>query len=307
MRFRRERWENVLAMFGRKRRIARWWAVLTLVAALVVVAGCGGAGQPATGGSGGTTSGSGTGSGTGTGTGETGGAKSLLDEIKERGYMTFATDGAYPPMEFPDPNNPNQLIGFDIDLGKAIAEKLGVEHKAVVVDWDGILAGLESGRYDVVMSSMNITEERQKSADFVQYFEMGQMIVVKKGNPKGIQSLDDLKGKVIAVQIGTTNEEIARGIEGATVKTFQTFPDALKEVYVGRADATILDEPVARYYANIEGDKYQFVGEPFETAPVGIAVAKGNDELVQAIQQALDELKADGTYDQIYAKWFGGQ
>ncbi|WP_242823241.1 basic amino acid ABC transporter substrate-binding protein [Thermaerobacter subterraneus] len=294
----------MLAIFGRRGRMARLWAALALVAALVIVAGCGGSGQPAAGDSG---SSSGTSSGTGTGAGSESGEKSLLDEIKERGYMTFATDGAYPPMEFPDPENPSELIGFDIDLGKAIAEKLGVEHRAVVVDWDGILAGLESGRYDVVMSSMNITEERQKSADFVQYFEMGQMIVVAKGNPKGIHSLDDLKGKVIAVQIGTTNEEIARGIEGATVKTFQTFPDALKEVHVGRADATILDEPVARYYANIEGDKYEFVGEPFERAPVGIAVAKGNEDLVQAIQKALDELKQDGTYDQIYAKWFGGQ
>ncbi|EKP95527.1 amino acid ABC transporter substrate-binding protein, PAAT family [Thermaerobacter subterraneus DSM 13965] len=293
-----------MAIFGRRGRMARLWAALALVAALVIVAGCGGSGQPAAGDSG---SSSGTSSGTGTGAGSESGEKSLLDEIKERGYMTFATDGAYPPMEFPDPENPSELIGFDIDLGKAIAEKLGVEHRAVVVDWDGILAGLESGRYDVVMSSMNITEERQKSADFVQYFEMGQMIVVAKGNPKGIHSLDDLKGKVIAVQIGTTNEEIARGIEGATVKTFQTFPDALKEVHVGRADATILDEPVARYYANIEGDKYEFVGEPFERAPVGIAVAKGNEDLVQAIQKALDELKQDGTYDQIYAKWFGGQ
>ncbi|QIA27439.1 basic amino acid ABC transporter substrate-binding protein [Thermaerobacter sp. PB12/4term] len=293
-----------MAIFGRRGRMARLWAALALVAALVIVAGCGGSGQPATGDSG---SSSGTSSGTGTGAGGEGGEKSLLDEIKERGYMTFATDGAYPPMEFPNPENPSELIGFDIDLGKAIAEKLGVEHRAVVVDWDGILAGLESGRYDVVMSSMNITEERQKSADFVQYFEMGQMIVVAKGNPKGIYSLDDLKGKVIAVQIGTTNEEIARGIEGATVKTFQTFPDALKEVHVGRADATILDEPVARYYANIEGDKYEFVGEPFERAPVGIAVAKGHEDLVQAIQKALDELKQDGTYDQIYTKWFGGQ
>ncbi|ADU51680.1 extracellular solute-binding protein family 3 [Thermaerobacter marianensis DSM 12885] len=296
-----------MARFGRKGRVARWWAVLALVAALLVAAGCGGGGQPASGDTGsGTETGSGAGAGSGTGTG-TGGEKSLLDEIKERGYMTFATDGAYPPMEFPDPENPGELIGFDIDLGKAIAEKLGVEYRVEVAEWEGLLAGLEARRFDAVMSAMNITEERQKSADFVQYFEMGQMIVVPKGNPQGIQSLDDLKGKVIAVQIGTTNEEIARGIEGATVKTYQTFPDALQEVAAGRADATILDEPVARYYANIEGDKYEYVGVPFETAPVGIALPKGEDELVQAVQQALDQLKQDGTYDQIYAKWFGGQ
>lgn len=275
---------------------------LALLAVLLIAAGCGGAGQPAAGTGGGDGAGSDAGDAAGGG-----GEASLLDEIKARGYMVFATDGAYPPMEFPNPENPSELIGFDIDLGKAIAEKLGVEYRVEVAEWEGLLGGLEARRFDAVMSSMNITEERQKSADFVQYLEMGQMIVVPKGNPDGIQSLDDLKGKVIAVQIGTTNEQVARGIEGATVKTFQNFPDALQEVAAGRADATILDEPVARYYANIEGDKYEYVGVPFETAPVGIAVPKGEDELVQAIQQALDELKQDGTYDRIYAKWFGGQ
>lgn len=274
---------------------------LALLAVLLIAAGCGGAGQPAAG------TGGEDGGGSDAGGASGGGEASLLDEIKARGYMVFATDGAYPPMEFPNPENPSELIGFDIDLGKAIAEKLGVEYRVEVAEWEGLLGGLEARRFDAVMSSMNITEERQKSADFVQYLEMGQMIVVPKGNPDGIQSLDDLKGKVIAVQIGTTNEQVARGIEGATVKTFQNFPDALQEVAAGRADATILDEPVARYYANIEGDKYEYVGVPFETAPVGIAVPKGEDELVQAIQQALDELKQDGTYDRIYTKWFGGQ
>ncbi|WPD18313.1 basic amino acid ABC transporter substrate-binding protein [Thermaerobacter composti] len=292
----------MLTAWRRKGRGRRGWMALALLAVLLIAAGCGGAGQPAAGTGGGDGAGSDAGDAAGGG-----GEASLLDEIKARGYMVFATDGAYPPMEFPNPENPSELIGFDIDLGKAIAEKLGVEYRVEVAEWEGLLGGLEARRFDAVMSSMNITEERQKSADFVQYLEMGQMIVVPKGNPDGIQSLDDLKGKVIAVQIGTTNEQVARGIEGATVKTFQNFPDALQEVAAGRADATILDEPVARYYANIEGDKYEYVGVPFETAPVGIAVPKGEDELVQAIQQALDELKQDGTYDRIYAKWFGGQ
>ncbi|WP_243123401.1 basic amino acid ABC transporter substrate-binding protein [Thermaerobacter sp. FW80] len=292
----------MLTAWRRKGLGRRGWVALALLAVLLIAAGCGGAGQPAAG----TGGGDGAGSDAGDAAGGDGEA-SLLDEIKARGYMVFATDGAYPPMEFPNPENPSELIGFDIDLGKAIAEKLGVEYRVEVAEWEGLLGGLEARRFDAVMSSMNITLERQKSADFVQYLEMGQMIVVPKGNPDGIQSLDDLKGKVIAVQIGTTNEQVARGIEGATVKTFQNFPDALQEVAAGRADATILDEPVARYYANIEGDKYEYVGVPFETAPVGIAVPKGEDELVQAIQQALDELKQDGTYDRIYAKWFGGQ
>ena len=281
-------------------RRARWLAAL-VVAALLAVAGCGGGGQPSAGGAGG----SGTGSGTGAGGDAAGGGGSLLDEIKSRGYMTFATDGAYPPMEFPDPNNPSELVGFDIDLGKAIAEKLGVEHRVHVADWDGLLAGLQTKKFDAVMSAMNITEDRKASADFVPYIEMGQVVVVKKGNPLGIRGLDDLKGKKIAVQLETTNEELARSIEGAQVTTFQAFPEALQEVANGRADATILDEPVALYYVQTQPDLYEIVGEPVQPMPMGIALPKGETELVEAIQKALDELKADGTYDRIYEKWFG--
>ncbi|PZN09118.1 MAG: basic amino acid ABC transporter substrate-binding protein [Bacillota bacterium] len=284
------------------RRWERWLAVLAVLGLLVLAAGCGGGGQPAgSSGSGGSASESG---GEAGGDGQAGNG-SLLDEIKQRGYMTFATDGAYPPMEYADPGNPEQIIGFDIDLGKAIAEKLGVEHRVVVVDWDGLLAGLQARQFDAVMSSMNITEDRKASADFVPYVEMGQLIVVKKGNPKGIRSLEDLKGKRIAVQLETTNEELARTVEGAEVVTFQSFPDALQEVANGRADATILDEPVAYYYVQTQPDQYEIVGDVLQPMPMGIAVPKGETELVQALQQALDELKADGTYDQIYEKWFG--
>ncbi len=262
----------------RDRRILRIFALVTAVFMVTILAaGCGG------------------------------GKKDLLSQIKKAGVMTFATDGAYPPMEFQDPKNPGQLIGFDIDLGKAIAKKIGVKYETKVVDWDGIIPGLAAYKYNVIMSSMNITDERSKTVDFVHYFDMGQLIVVKKGNPKKITKLDDLQGKTIAVQISTTNEDVARKIKGAKVTTFQTFPDALLEVGNGRADATILDEPVARYYAKIDGDKYEITGAAFEQAPVGIAVPKNETKLFDAITKALAELKADGTYDKIFADWFGGK
>ncbi|MHB8927598.1 MAG: basic amino acid ABC transporter substrate-binding protein [Bacillota bacterium] len=236
-----------------------------------------------------------------------GGKKSLLSQIKKKGVMTFATDGAYPPMEMQDPKNPGQYIGFDVDLGKAIAKKIGVKYEIKIVDWDGIIPGLAAYKYDVIMSSMNITDERSKSVDFVHYFDMGQLIVVKKGNPLKIGKLDDLKGKTIAVQISTTNEDVARKIQGAKVKTFQSFPDAMLEVANGRADATILDEPVARYYAKIDADKFEITGQAFEQAPVGVAVPKNEKELYDAVKKALDDLHADGTYDKIFGDWFGGK
>ncbi|PZN10568.1 MAG: basic amino acid ABC transporter substrate-binding protein [Bacillota bacterium] len=277
-------------------------AALVLLAVLVLVAGCGGGGPTA--GSPGDAGGA-TPSGADAGDGGSSGTGSLLDEIKQRGYMTFATDGAYPPMEYMDPTNPEQVVGFDIDLGKAIAEKLGVEYRVALVDWDGLLAGLQARQFDAVLSAMSITEDRKAGAEFIPYVEMGQLVVVKKGNPKGIGGLEDLKGKKIAVQLESTNEKVARTVEGAQVITFQSFPDALQEVANGRADATILDEPVAYYYVQTQPDLYEIVGEPVQRIPMGIALPKGETELVQAVQQALDELKADGTYDRIYEKWFG--
>jgi polar amino acid transport system substrate-binding protein len=228
---------------------------------------------------------------------------SAVDEIKKRGYMTFATDGAYPPMEFTDENN--ELMGFDIDLGKAICKKLGVEYKALITDWEGLIPGLMKGKFDVIMSAMNITEERLKSVDFVPYYHMGQLIVVSVGNPKDIHYLEDLSGKTVAVQTGTTNEDAVRGVEGTDIRLFGTFTDAMMEISAGRADACILDSVVAKYYMLMQPGAYEVASNVFFEAPVGIAVSKESPELTEAIEDALAELKEDGTFDSIIEKWFG--
>jgi polar amino acid transport system substrate-binding protein len=231
------------------------------------------------------------------------GAPNALDEIRKKGYMTFATDGAYPPMEFTDENN--NIMGFDIDLGEAICGKLGVEHRPLITDWEGLIPGLMKGKFDVIMSAMNITEERLKSVDFVPYYEMGQLIVVSAGNPKGIHQLEDLAGKTVAVQTGSTNEDAARGVEGAEVRLFGTFTDAMMEVSAGRADACILDSVVAKHYMLMQPGAYEVASDVFFEAPVGIAVSKEAPELKEAIEQALAELREDGTFDSITEKWFG--
>ncbi|NLJ60379.1 MAG: basic amino acid ABC transporter substrate-binding protein [Firmicutes bacterium] len=230
-------------------------------------------------------------------------AASALDEIKQRGYMIFATDGAYPPMEFADENN--EIIGFDVDLGKAICEKLAVEHKVLIADWEGLIPGLMKGKFDVIMSAMNITEERLKSVDFVPYYEMGQLVVVSAGNPEDIHCLEDLAGKTVAVQTGSTNEDAARDVEGAKIRLFGTFTDAMMEVAAGRADACILDSVVAKHYMLMQPGAYEVASDVFFEAPVGIAVSKESPELTEAIEEALAELKEDGTYDSIIEKWFG--
>ncbi|MBE3589702.1 MAG: basic amino acid ABC transporter substrate-binding protein [Firmicutes bacterium] len=272
-------------------------AALALLLGFVLVAalGCGSQKAPA----------SESGQGTATGSETASEATDDLAKIKAAGKITFATDGAYPPDEFLDSNG--QLVGFDVDLGKAIAKELGVQYDVKIVEWDGIIPGLVTGKYDAILSTMNDTEERRQQVDFIDYISMGQVIVVKAGNPKHIQSLDDLKGKTIAVQTGTTNADEAKGIANANVKLFDTFTDALLAVSNGQADATILDEPVARYYGKTAPDKYAVVGQPFNEAPVGIAIRKNQPNLKKAIEDALQKIHDDGTWDKIYAAWFGGQ
>ena len=119
-------------------------------------------------------------------------AGNTLAEIKEKGVITIGMDDTFPPMEYR--NDKNELVGFDIEFGEAIGKELGVKVKYVPSAWDGIIPGLDAKRFDMVLSSMNVTEERKK-VDFVEYFGAGQIVAVKAGNPLNIKSVDDLKGK----------------------------------------------------------------------------------------------------------------
>lgn len=229
-----------------------------------------------------------------------------LEAVKKRGVLRIGTDDTYPPMEFRD--EAGNLLGFDIDLGNEIGKRMGLEVQWIPAEWEGIIPSLQQGNFDLIMSSMNITEQRAKEVDFVHYLDQGLWIVVAKGNPKNIHSLEDLAGKTVAVQIGTTNEAAARRVPGANVVTYDDFESALLEVSGGRADATILDTPVAAYYILIEPDKYEMVGEEFDTAPVGIAVNKKAPDLKAEVERIVQEIKQDGTMDRLKAKWkMGGQ
>lgn len=227
-----------------------------------------------------------------------------LARVKAAGKILVGTDDTYPPFEFRD--DKNQLIGFDVDLMNEIAKRLGVKAEFVPTAWDGIIPSLEAKKFDAIISGMNITEERQKAVNFSQpYVAAGQVIVVRKDN-NTIKKLEDLVGKVVAVQIGTTNEEEAKKIKGIKqVKTFNTFVDAFTDVANKRSDATIADEPVGKYYLTQKPDVFKIVGDAFARAPMGIAVRKEDKELLDAINKALADMKKDGTFATISKKWFG--
>ncbi|CEG27489.1 ABC transporter substrate-binding protein [Bacillus sp. B-jedd] len=227
-----------------------------------------------------------------------------MDEIKNKGVLTIAVDDTFPPMNYR--NEKNELIGFDIDLAKAVSKELGVKAEFVPTAWDGILPGLDAGRYDMIMSSMNITEERKQKVDFVEYLQLGQIVAVGQGNPYKINSKDNLSGKIVGVQMGSTSETAAKEIKGVKeIKAYNGYTDVFNDLALGRVQGVIVAEAVGRYYKKLKPGVFDVSGNTFMELPIGIAVRKNDDSLENALQNAVNTLKENGTFSEISDKWFG--
>jgi polar amino acid transport system substrate-binding protein len=221
----------------------------------------------------------------------------------------IATDAAWPPMEFVDANK--NIVGFDIDMMNAIAKAMGFEVEYRNTAWDGIFAGLESGSYDAILSSVTINDERKQTYDFSDpYINAGQAVVVLIDNG-AIASDKDLPGKTVGAQIGTTGALAVAEIEGATLKEYDTVDLAFMDLVNGNLDAVVCDTPVAADYA-VTSDQYKgkikIVGQPFTEEYYGLCVRKGQQtEFVQAFNEGLKKIKEDGTYTKLYTKWISGE
>jgi polar amino acid transport system substrate-binding protein len=231
-----------------------------------------------------------------------------LEQVKKAGKLLVAIDATYPPMESEGPDG--KPVGFDIDFANELAKRLGVKAEFVVMNWDGILAGLNSKRYDVIISSMNITEDRKKQVDFVEYVRMSQLFITKAGVTIGKEA--DLAGKVVAVQADTTSHEFAEkvrksGVAVKDIKAFKLATDAFAAVKAGQAEVIIVDEPVGRYYAKQDAKTFQSSGRAMAPEPVGIAIRKTDADLQQEINKAVEQMKQDGTLKKISETWFGGE
>ncbi|HVT77953.1 MAG TPA: ABC transporter substrate-binding protein [Acidimicrobiales bacterium] len=241
-------------------------------------------------------------------------AFSACGKNSSKNELKIGSDIEYAPNEF-FKEGTQVAQGFDVDLGNALAKQLGKTAKFIDdTDFAGIIGAMNSGRFDIVMSSMTDTKVRQKSVDFVDYFIAGSSILVQKGNPKGVKTVDDLCGQTVAVQKGTTqdldiltpqvNKCQASG-KALNVLRFEKDTDALQQVKLGRAVADFEDFPVAAYNAKTSGggNDFEVVGQQIGSAPYGIAVPKKNPNRRDNIQKALKTLIANGTYDRILAKW----
>ena len=218
------------------------------------------------------------------------------------GTLVVGTNTAFPPFEYVgDDGNPD---GFDIALIKAIGDKIGMDVQIQDMEFDSLVSSI-GGKIDVAIAGMTVTEERKNTVDFSDsYYEAVQAVLVPKGS--AIATADDLKNLKIGVQLGTTGEFIADEIEGATVSAYNKAVDAVNDLNNGRVDCVIVDKNPAEVFGAQFSDKVDVVpGTNFDFEPENYAIAlpKGNTELADKINNALKELKADGTYDSLVSKY----
>lgn len=220
--------------------------------------------------------------------------------------IIIGLDDELPPMGFRDENN--EIVGFDIDLAKAVGEKLGVTVEFQPIDWAAKEIELESGKIDALWNGLTITDERKETMDITDpYLQNRQIIVVKTDSD--IQSKADLEGKIVGLQDGSSAVDAVNADELASAMELTTYDTnilALSDLDIGRVDAVVADETFVGYYmAQNENDFRVIEDGDFGEEFYGIAVKKGNTELLNAIQAALDELDADGTAAEISNTWFG--
>ena len=218
------------------------------------------------------------------------------------------TDATYAPFEFQ--NDKRELEGFDIDIIKAVADKAGLKIKLVNTPWEGLFASLQQGDCDLLISAITITDERKQTMGFSDpYFEAHQLIAVGH-DVSTVSKFVDLEGMKVAVQTGTTGDDLVQRLMGKTnpnIKRFESVPLALQELKDGGVQAVVADNGVVvNFIKNNPSVGFKVVSDShsFQEEFYGIAVKKGNHELLQKIDMGVRAMKADGSYDKIYAKWF---
>lgn len=263
----------------RKTRLTALFAVLLLALASLAAVGCGGGSDETTSGGGGGSSSEGSGGG-------------------ER--LTVGSDIPYPPFEQGKAGN---YTGFDVELMEAIAEKIGRKAEFQDTSFETIFRDVAQGKFEAVISAATITEEREKAVDFSNpYYLSEQAVLVKEGS--SIKSLEDLEGKTVAAQQGTTGLELAKEeLGGSEIRPYPEGPDAVNALKSGTVEGVIIDAPVAQNAVEKSGGVEIAEKVPTEEE-YGIAVAQGEEELLEEINEGLEEVEEDGTYKTIYEKWF---
>lgn len=235
--------------------------------------------------------------------------KSTLQSIVKAGKLRVGLEPGYMPFEMQ--NKESKVVGFDVDMAKLMARAMGVELELVPTAWDGIIGSLITNKFDIIMSGMTITQQRNLKVNFVDpYIVVGQTILLNKKLEGKIRSYKDLNDKKYTVtsKLGTTGEQaVKRHIPRANYKSFETEPEAALEVINGKADAFVYDLPYCVvFYAQKGAGKLVFLDEPFTFEPLGWAVKQGDPDFLNWLNNFLAQIKGDGSYDKIYNRWITG-
>ena len=233
-------------------------------------------------------------------------AGELLKTIQEKGTISIGLEGTYPPFSYVDEDG--KLTGFEVELSEMLAKELGVKAKLQPTKWDGILAALESKRLDAVVNQVTISEERKKKYDFSEPYTVSgiqALVLTKKKAELGINGAADLTGKKVGVGLGTNYEQwLKQEVPKADIRTYEDDPSKFQDLRVGRIDAILIDRLAALEYAKKAKDT-SLAGDAFSRLESGVTLRKGEPELLEAIDKALDKLRADGSLAKLSEKYFG--
>lgn len=283
-------------------------AALACAALAVVLAGCGAGGSGSSAAP--TSAGAAASSALPTPTKDDALAAKVPQSVSADGKLVFGTDASYPPNEFTAPDG-TTIVGMDVDLGTAVAQKLGLTAEFQNSAFPGIIPGIQGGKYELGMSSFTINPERLQTVDMVSYFSAGTSMAVKAGNPDNINP-DDLCGKAVGVQAGTVQVDdiaarnkkcTAEGKPAIQVTELQAQTDVTLALTANRIVAMLADSPVVDYAVKTTEGAIEVIGKTYDTAPYGIALNKGQTDFAQAVQGAMQSLMQDGTYRQILDKY----
>ncbi|TWG98946.1 cystine transport system substrate-binding protein [Mesorhizobium sp. J18] len=231
------------------------------------------------------------------------GQASDLATVKEQGVFRIGTEGTYAPFTYHDESG--KLVGFDVEIGEAIAERLGVKAQFLEGKWDGLIAGLDANRYDAVINQVGITEERKQKYDFSEPYISSKAALIVRADDDSIKGFEDLKGKKAAQSLTSNYGKMAQEA-GAELVATDGFDQSIQLVVQGRADATINDSlSFLDFKKKQPNAPVKIAATEDEAAYSGVIIAKGQPELLAAINKALEDIKADGTYQKISEKYFG--
>jgi len=232
-------------------------------------------------------------------------AADLLTNAKSRGTLTVAMEGTYPPFNFKDQKT-GELAGYDVDVARLVAAKLGLKAQFVTTEWSAILAGLAAGRYDVIISQVGITPKRALAFDFsVPYTYSSAQLIVRKNDTARYAMLADLKGKRVGVGQGSVFEQQVKAVPGIAVKSYPAAPENLQDLAAGRIDAALNDSLMVSYLLKNSRLPIQAGARVGAVERMGVAFKKGNPQFKTALDKVLADALADGSLKAISSKWFG--